>query len=268
MAVRVLLIGDEMRDEYHFCTSTRMCPEAPVPILVKDESKHRVSFGGAALVRDNLIALGVDTVTVFGSLSTKERFYVGGHMVCRVDNDGMETYTIAPNVERLLPEVDVVVISDYCKGGVSEMVASRCINSGKPCFVDTKNHHIQWYAGPNVTLFPNEHEYAANVRGQEALFGLVVAKQGEKGCLLIGEDGQVAIMARRREVRDVCGAGDVFLAACVWAHLAGLSPIESARIANEAAGISVGHIGTYILPPADVEHLNAMLEQVRTVSVD
>ena len=257
MLNKVLIVGDEIIDRYSVCKATRLSPEAPVPVLVRQDEKCRISAGGGALVRDNLAALGIESTCLWGSVSHKERFFAGGQMVCRVDADSVEVRDIEQQVLSALPSTHAIVISDYGKGGVTEWVADMLVVSGKACFVDTKNSHIEWFSGPNVTLFPNEHEYSAHVKGKEHLFGSVIAKLGENGCRVWdGALQRVHVPAKKREVRDVCGAGDVFMATYVWAMLSGMSSTEAAIAANEAAGISVEHAGTYILSPQDISKLH------------
>ena len=259
MFPKILLIGDEIIDRYSHCRAERLCPEAPVPVLVRNVTECYESAGGAGLVRDNLIAFGFDVHCIFGSRSVKERFFAGGHMVCRVDSDGEAVRDTSREIQSALPKVNAIVISDYCKGAVNWAAAKLAVSSGLPCFVDTKNSHIEWYRGENVTLFPNEHEYTSHVKGKEHLFGTVIAKKGAAGCAIWNDNHNgTLIPVRQREARDVCGAGDSFLAAYLWASCNGLDTIAAAKVANEAAGISVEHIGTYIFHPEDIERLRSL----------
>jgi len=251
--MKLLLVGDLITDVYYYCVSPRLCPEAPVPVLVRQ--RQETKRGGAGLVEANLISLGLDVDSVFGSESEKLRLFSGSHLVCRLDDDSKDVLPavdICRDIRQKLPHVDAVVVSDYCKGAVSFSVAKELVLSGKTCFVDTKNSHIEWFRGSNVTLFPNRQEYA-HVKGREHLFGRVVAKLGHEGCKVYdAEHNGTLYRAAQRNVSDCTGAGDCFLAAYVWGWVRGLDVGECARIANDGAGRSVEELGTYMLKVEDL----------------
>ena len=253
--MRLLLVGDLIEDLTWHCECSRISPEAPVPILTR--LRRETSDGGAGLVAANLKGLDIDPVCIYGSKSLKERYYVGTHLVCRVDDDhvsrvpSVETYR---KVKDTIPNVDAIIVSDYCKGTVDFSVASLCVKSGKPCFVDSKNSHIEWFRGDNVTLFPNTHEYERHVRGKESLFGAVIWKRGPLGCCVFTDRYKgVDIPSRKRSVADVVGAGDAFLATYIWAYRQGMDILEAARIANDGAGVCVEHLGPYPLTEHDLK---------------
>lgn len=261
---RILLVGDRIIDDYRFCSATRLCPESPIPVLNQLRREERA--GGAALVSANLESLGLKVDSIYGSESTKVRYFVDSHLVCRVDQD---SYRVWPEHETALLAQDAlslvegVVVSDYCKGTIGFHLARLLVESGKPCFVDTKNSHIEWFRGENVILFPNQKEYEQHVRSKEHLFGLVVEKRGADGCRLHNAQYEgIHIFAERRNVFDVTGAGDCFLAAFVWAWSRGTDMMYCARIANEAAGCSVEHTGTHIVKPTDLKEMESALVAV------
>lgn len=261
---RILLVGDRIIDDYRLCEASRLCPEAPIPVLSQITREERA--GGAALVEANLRSLGLDVDPLYGSESTKVRYFVGNHLICRVDSD---SYRVWPEHEtatlaiELLNKADAVVVSDYCKGAIGFHLARLLVESGKPCFVDTKNNHIEWFRGDNVILFPNQREYEQHVRTKEHLFGLVVEKRGADGCYLHGAQyDRLHVPAQRRNVFDVTGAGDCFMAAFVYAWSRGADMIYSAKVANEAAGRSVEHTGTYIVKPSDIAEMEPALTAV------
>lgn len=244
----VLVIGDYIEDAYVFGEATRLCPEAPVPVIVPTET--RTSPGGAALVAEQLTALGTTTFLSCGSLSRKERIYAGTHMLCRVDVDAYQT-----NPPPIMPDGHTaVVVSDYGKGTFTWELARRVINSKVTAFVDAK-HHWEWFRGA-YAAFPNEMEAQAVCPRD---YAHIVAKQGREGCLV---DGQTVPPANGGAV-DVCGAGDIFLAGFVHAHLKGFNLIDSARFANALAGESVRHLGTYVVPK---EFADRALGNLRTAA--
>jgi D-beta-D-heptose 7-phosphate kinase/D-beta-D-heptose 1-phosphate adenosyltransferase len=199
-------------------------------------------------------------------------------------------------IEHAIGEHDVIIISDYAKGVIGEGIAATIIAAaraaGKPVVVDPKGTDYSAYRGASV-LKPNRRELALATRmpvGTQAEivaaaraliaqgnFGAVLVSLGEDGMILVGAAGTVhPLAAAAREVFDVSGAGDTVIATLAAGLAGGLSLIEAARLANLAAGIVVGKIGTAVTHAselrealADAEHghnktrpLDLALEQV------
>jgi len=238
--MRILLFGDYITDHYIFGSVSRVCPEAPVPVFVPD-GKDYVLEGGAALVAKNLKALGVSVAFVHSDVSTKTRYFCGKHLLMRVDADSAGAPIPLKDMSANLlfagqSGIDAIVVSDYGKGAMTKELADLICQSGIPTFVDAKkNWH--WYAGASAA-FPNKHESVP-----PNYYRHVIQKLGEKGCLVDG----TPVPARPRQVFDVTGAGDVFLAAFVVRYLETKDLIQAAEFANECAGESVEHLGGYVL---------------------
>jgi bifunctional ADP-heptose synthase (sugar kinase/adenylyltransferase) len=276
--MRVLVIGDYIEDQYVFGNATRLCPEAPVPIIVPYES--RVSPGGAGLVADQLrelldIPSGVAIARYF-SHSTKMRYFAGNHLVCRIDQDcDAEIFEATLPIEPSLEYAEAIVVCDYSKGGLTEELARKIVATGKPCFVDAKNHW-QWYAGNNVTVFPNNFEakpvhpsyVAADVLNKvvmEYLYGRVVSKMGKDGCRLNdAENKDLVIPATTSEIVDVTGAGDIFMAGFVYAWSLRLPAADCLKFANILAGESCRYLGTHVVSR---EFAEAVLGKILNVPV-
>lgn len=165
---------------------------------------------------------------------------------------------------RLLPETHVLVLSDYAKGTLAE--APRLIRearrAGKVVMVDPKGSDFGRYAGATV-LTPNlrefeavagssasERELADRARALAVQHGLdaLLVTRGEQGMTLIPREAPVLhLPARAREVFDVTGAGDTVIGVLAAAFASGCSLAEAARLANLAAGIVVGKLGTAVL---------------------
>jgi D-beta-D-heptose 7-phosphate kinase/D-beta-D-heptose 1-phosphate adenosyltransferase len=161
----------------------------------------------------------------------------------------------------------VVIISDYAKGVLTEGVALEIIRAareaGARVIVDPKGgDHIR-YRGADL-LKPNRRELAHAtgmpvatddeiVAASRALiercgFNAVLASLGAEGMVLVGADGTVHLQrAEVREVYDVSGAGDTVVATVGTALAAGMTLTDAARLANAAAGVAVGKIGTAVV---------------------
>ena len=170
--------------------------------------------------------------------------------------------------ERALPEFDAVVLSDYGKGGLAhigrmiEQANARAI----PVLVDPKGEDYRRYQGATL-LTPNRAEFrqvvgvwrteaelaakAQRLRSELGLSALLITR-AEEGMSLYTDAGAVNIAAEAREVYDVSGAGDTVIAT-LGALLGARADLESAvRIANQAAGIVVGKLGTAVVHPDEL----------------
>jgi D-beta-D-heptose 7-phosphate kinase / D-beta-D-heptose 1-phosphate adenosyltransferase len=172
----------------------------------------------------------------------------------------------------LVADQSVVIVSDYAKGVLTEGVALEIIRAAREAgalvLVDPKGgDHIR-YRGADV-LKPNRRELAhatgmpvgsqdeviaaASALIERCGFGAVLASLGQEGMVLVGADGTVhAQRAEVREVYDVSGAGDTVVATLGAALGAGIGVAEGARLANIAAGIVVGKVGTAVVYPSEL----------------
>jgi bifunctional ADP-heptose synthase (sugar kinase/adenylyltransferase) len=245
--MKILVVGDLIEDRYIFGRATRLCPEAPVPVVVPTE--ERTSQGGAGLVAAQLQELGADVMVRFGSRSVKERVFAGNHLICRVDRDSLKVFPQDP--KRSLEWCDAIVVSDYGKGAMDEGRAHKLVVAGKPLFVDAK-HHWHWYKGPETMIFPNEKECL----DETYTLDHVVRKLGANGC----EHFNLWLPATVKEVVDVTGAGDIFMAGFVYAWSIQLPAEDCLRFANCLAGESCRHVGTYVVPRQFAEVVLVALE--------
>lgn len=174
-------------------------------------------------------------------------------------------------VEQQADHAAAIVISDYLKGSVTARVMHAAVAAGRaravPVLVDPKIPHIDYYAGAAV-ITPNHHEaeIAANMRvrsdddarlaarviRERAKCGAVLMTRGDQGMWLLGDGIEDALPASAREVADVTGAGDTVVATLALALAAGATLVEAARLANEAAGVSVAKFGPAVITPAEL----------------
>jgi rfaE bifunctional protein kinase chain/domain len=166
---------------------------------------------------------------------------------------------VVAEIQKHAPRASAIVISDYLKGCITRKVVEAAVaaaaDRGVAVLVDPKIPHVDYYVGTTV-ITPNHHEaeIAANmrVRSQDEaraaarLFraragcASVLMTRGDQGVWLLADGIEGYLTAAAREVADVTGAGDTVIATLALALAAGASITEAARLANEAAGISVG----------------------------
>lgn len=159
-----------------------------------------------------------------------------------------------------LGQCDMVILSDYGKGGlthIAEMIRLARA-AGKPVLVDPKGEDYARYAGASI-ITPNQTELrqvigrwqdeaqlaekAQRLRAELNLSALLVTRS-EEGMTLFAADGQTHEPALAREVFDVSGAGDTVIATLAVMMASGLAATDAMRVANRAAGIVVGKLGT------------------------
>ena len=296
---RMLVVGDVMLDRYWFGEVERISPEAPVPVVKIARSEERA--GGAANVARNAAALGaqVTLISVVGDdeqgrtlqrllgqddvrtsfhrdpmLPTTVKLRVIGRQqqLLRIDFETSPSHevlaTTLADYEGTFMKFDVVVLSDYGKGGLTHI--ARMIElakaNGKPVLVDPKGEDYARYRGATM-LTPNRAEFrevvgrwhseaemaskAQTLRAGLALDALLITR-AEEGMSLYTDAGAQHIPAQAREVYDVSGAGDTVIAT-LGTLLGARADLSSAvRIANEAAGIVVGKLGTAVVHPDEL----------------
>ena len=170
--------------------------------------------------------------------------------------------------EAALPDCDVVILSDSGKGGLTHIadMIGLARAAGKRVLVDPKGDDYARYRGANL-LTPNmselrevvgnwqsEADLAARVGKLRADLGLdaLLLTRSEQGMTLFSESGAMHVPAQAREVYDVSGAGDTVIATLAVMLAAGADTAEAVRIANRAAGIVVGKLGTAVATHAEV----------------
>jgi D-beta-D-heptose 7-phosphate kinase/D-beta-D-heptose 1-phosphate adenosyltransferase len=294
----ILVVGDLMVDEYLWGDVERISPEAPVQVVtIKDED---FSLGGSGNVVNNVVALGakVSAVGVIGTgtdgqlllnklnelgvdiagifqdsnrpTTRKTRIIASNQHVLRIDRETKESISepafeaIAKYLEDKIPDVDVVLISDYGKGLITEALMARLIAAAqkhkKITIADPKGLDFSKYSGVSL-ITPNKKE-AALASGIEVVDEKTLIEAGNKilqrvgiDKLLItcGKDGMVLfdrnkapykIRAETRQVYDVSGAGDTVLSVLGLSVASGISFEDGAVLANTSAGIVVGKVGT------------------------
>lgn len=170
-------------------------------------------------------------------------------------------YALLSNIESKIDELDAVILSDYDKGVLTPMVAKEivrmCRDRGKIVTVDPKpKNALNYYGATSMT--PNRKE-AKECLGMERATNMeevgkelkkklqldnLLLTRSEEGMSLFIEDKIVNIPTFAKEVYDVTGAGDTVISVFTLAAASGVSWHEAAKIANTAAGVVVGKMGT------------------------
>lgn len=233
----VAIYGDAGVDLYWIGTATTLSAEAPVPVM--KQTRTLALPGMAGNVHCILKQLGVSEVTLLepegANHPIKNRLMLeDGTQLARWDvADYCQPAHVHPSLS-----VDAVVVCDYSKGAIDDIIRKRCLamaTGGVPVYVDTKADPFLWL-GENITLFPNQKEYATWEQHYQWM-PQVVHKMGAQGVryLRYGEP-QIRFFAECSAPMNVCGAGDVVLAAYVAMQLQGASTEGALHQANVCAG--------------------------------
>jgi D-beta-D-heptose 7-phosphate kinase/D-beta-D-heptose 1-phosphate adenosyltransferase len=290
---RVLIVGDVMVDRYWYGPTSRISPEAPVPVVKVEEVEERP--GGAANVAVNIATLGAkvrvlgitgtdeaasaltaklsrlgiasDLISLKGQATiTKLRVISRHQQLLRLDfEDGFSGFNPAALLERFttyLPKAETVVLSDYSKGtlrGVVQNYIQQARAHDCRILVDPKGRDFTAYRGatlitPNLTeleavVGPCHDDEKLVTKGMALLRELeleaLLVTRSERGMSLLRRDHDpLHLPARAREVFDVTGAGDTVIATLAASLAAGMDLAAATALANMAAGIVVGKLGT------------------------
>ncbi len=215
---------------------------------------------------------GVDTVGVVSTaLPTVSKTRIVGRtqQLLRLDIESREqpsaedTGRLAERAEALVEKAHAVVLSDYAKGALTaelcEGIIRRARGLGIPVLADPKTPNLGKYTGVTV-LCPNLHELAqatgmslqdlpamlaaGEAQRQEHEIAVLAVTMSERGMQVLSAAGSFHAPARAREVFDVSGAGDTVIATLAAGFAAGLPLETAAELANLAAGVVVGKVGT------------------------
>jgi D-beta-D-heptose 7-phosphate kinase / D-beta-D-heptose 1-phosphate adenosyltransferase len=250
---KVAVIGDIIIDKYIYGTSERLSPEAPVPVV--KYLREIETLGGAGLVYENLLRLGVDVdmFDVTPNKSVKTRVICDGHYITRIDNDAVAD---SAEVLRLLKDKDFsiynyVILSDYNKGvlGRSLEIINHLNSFNCKVIVDPKRH-ASYYKGAWLVK-PNSKEYRE--LGFDKWLGNIITTDAQDAVHAKIDNADYTAIVDQVEVSDVTGAGDCFLAAFVYGITIGKSYATCLQMAVDAATESVKHVGTYVLSKKDFE---------------
>ena len=298
----VLVVGDVMLDRYWYGPTSRISPEAPVPVVKVDTVEERP--GGAANVAMNIAALGAasrligltgeddaarvlistlngvnvecDFVTIKTHPTiTKLRILSRNQQLIRLDFeegfDNVDPEPIHQRIRQKVSQAGALVLSDYGKGALAsvQMMIQLARQAGVPVLIDPKGTDFSRYRGATL-LTPNLSEFEAVVgkcKSEEEIVrrGMQLVADYELSALLVtrSENGMTLLQpgkaplhlpTQAQEVYDVTGAGDTVIGVLAASLAAGNSLEDACFLANAAAGVVVGKLGTSTVSPVELEN--------------
>ncbi|UZK04580.1 bifunctional D-glycero-beta-D-manno-heptose-7-phosphate kinase/D-glycero-beta-D-manno-heptose 1-phosphate adenylyltransferase HldE [Venatoribacter cucullus] len=299
---RVLVFGDVMLDRYWQGSTSRISPEAPVPVVKIQDIENRAGGAGNVALGISVLGAKVDLIGLTGAdengnileqlLSqagirthlqqhldlptiTKLRVLSRHQQLIRLDFEESFTGADLPALEQafagLLADCGVVILSDYGKGTLTDPqpLIRAAASAGVPVLIDPKGTDFERYRGATL-LTPNLSEFEAVVghcadddtliaRAQQLIntydLQALLVTRSEKGMTLIQRDQEPFHQpTRAREVFDVTGAGDTVISVLAAALAAGTPLVQATVLANTAAGVVVGKLGTATVTTEELRH--------------
>lgn len=307
--VNICVIGDIMLDHYIKGVCERISPEAPVQVV--DVATETYSLGGAGNVLKNLKAFGCESaiLSICGTdnesiimdaeventgaafyhlikdssrrTTLKSRVVVNRHQLLRLDKENKHDCdnAIADNLLSVFKlkanEIDVLIISDYCKGVLSPYMVKNLLEVCKQhqiiTIVDSKHKDLSKYRGATV-IKPNKKEailasginiiddasleLACKKIAELTTCDSVVITLSEDGIATYHDGNLTKIPTKAIEVYDVTGAGDTVVAALAFALANNVSITEACNFANHAAAVVVAKFGSAVASLDEINKLN------------
>lgn len=286
----IVVIGDIMLDQYLRGPVKGISPEAPIPIVEHEKTVN--ALGGAGNVYVNLLGLGADAYLIgaigedaAGAIikkkvgkrpallvenkenwtTLKTRIVSGGQHLVRIDREktcALSAFAYTKMIEciyALNPEA--IIVSDYGKGVVTADLCNKLRELNCLLIADPKDNLMLFDRFDTIT--PNESESRS---GKMPDVDHILITLGSKGMKLISQQGREKVISSfAKQVFDVTGAGDTVVATYTYFRTKKIPPHEAAVLANVAAGIVVGRVGTSPIRKSDLLSFTQPFNNIREV---
>jgi bifunctional ADP-heptose synthase (sugar kinase/adenylyltransferase) len=241
--MKILVIGEYCKDEFVYCSTNRLSPEAPVPVVKKNYIVQ--NDGMAGNVVRNLIAIEPNALIrgVFQKEQITKTRYIdekSNHMFLRVDEESdLLPFSWTDYVEESISQADAVVVSDYDKGYLNQRHLFEIAKASKFCILDSKKILADSVIDNFDFVKLNEKEYERNKADGSQLSKFIVTL-GSKGAMYMND---IYESPSPKETIDVSGAGDTFISAFTIQYLKTKDVVESIKFANQMCSIVVSKRG-------------------------
>lgn len=246
--MKVLVIGDSCIDKFIYCNIERVCPEAPVPVMnpIRETSNPGMAYN----VVENLKSLNLEADLITNPETITKTRYVdnrSGQMVVRIDENDVCKQIDPTHITIQWMKYDAVIISDYCKGFLTEEDIKHLSQCHPLVFMDTKKQLGSWCNDISFIKI-NEFEHKKNFEllpNYPQIQNKLVVTRGKEGCEYMGKVYSVPPVS----VKDVSGAGDTFLSGLVYEYLNTKDIYKSLEFANKCATQVVQKRGVAVYEP-------------------
>ncbi len=237
--IKILIIGDSCEDKFIYGHVVRLAPEGPVPVFNPEHSK---SNGGMALnVKANIEAIGAKTTLITQTEEIVKSRYVDertNSLLLRVDEE-KKVARIEPNIsENLIDNVydeifyDAIIISDYCKGFLTETDIGKISIRNSNVFLDTKKILGDWCTSCDfVKINHTEFDRTKHTIDQLDILDKLIITRSDEGCEYKG----IIYPVEKVNIKDVSGAGDTFISGLVCEFIRTKDIVQAVKFAQDCA---------------------------------
>jgi bifunctional ADP-heptose synthase (sugar kinase/adenylyltransferase) len=240
--MRVLIIGESCKDVFVYCSSNRLCPEAPVPVLKPIFTEDNEGMAGN--VYNNIIDIAkilqiedidVTIISQKESKFTKTRYVdkKTNHLFFRVDEEVHCDTIDIKKYHNHISDADITIICDYNKGLLSLDTIEYIGLHSKLSILDTKRKITDEVVSSHTFVKMNESEWRNNIQLKDTRD--IIVTLGDKGALYQG----TFYKTQPKDNSDVSGAGDTFTSAFILKYFMTYDIHRSINFANDMAGIVV-----------------------------
>ncbi len=240
--MRIAVIGENCNDIFIYGDCNRLSPEAPVPVMIPIETKENLGMSGNVV--KNIEALSdARIVHICQTEVIKKTRYVdkkSNHMFLRVDEGESNIQTLDLNISKTnaIVNSDIVIVSDYDKGFLSDEAIKKIGSIAKLSILDSKKKLSKEIIESYTFVKLNESEYKQNIQFKECKN--IITTLGSKGAQF---DGKIYPSPSPKETIDVSGAGDTFTASFILKYFETKNVETSIIFANEMASVVVSKRG-------------------------
>ena len=240
--MRIAVIGENCNDIFIYGDCNRLSPEAPVPVMIPIETKENLGMSGNVV--KNIEALSdARIVHICQTEVIKKTRYVdkkSNHMFLRVDEGELNIQTLDLNISKTnaIVNSDIVIVSDYDKGFLSDEAIKKIGSIAKLSILDSKKKLSKEIIESYTFVKLNESEYKQNIQFKECKN--IITTLGSKGAQF---DGKIYPSPSPKETIDVSGAGDTFTASFILKYFETKNVETSIIFANEMASVVVSKRG-------------------------
>lgn len=241
--INILIIGDSCTDVFVYGFVYRIAPEGPVPVF---NPSHSSENGGMALnVKRNIEKIGAKAKLITQNEEIFKTRYVDhrtNNLLLRVDTNDHTTRINAEIIDNIIDNVfdnkkyDAIIISDYCKGFLTEEDILKISKNNKNIFLDTKKLLGPWCSYCDfIKINHTEYERTKHTIDPLHIQDKLIITKSEDGC----EYKNIVYPVEKVNIRDVSGAGDTFISGLVCEYVRTFDIVKSIKFAQKCATIVV-----------------------------
>jgi bifunctional ADP-heptose synthase (sugar kinase/adenylyltransferase) len=249
---KILLIGESCKDIFVYCNAERLAPDLPIPVLSIVEQK--TNSGMTKNVEENIKSM-INTCEIVTNENwqevTKTRYmhYKSNHAFLRVDTDHKIKRV---NIKNISLDYDIIAISDYNKGFLTEEDIKYICERHNNVFIDTKKTLGNWVKNAKFIKINNYEYERSNSSITKDLEGKIICTKGEGGATF---RNKIYPVANKIEVKDTSGAGDSFFAALLVKYIETEDIKSAIKFANDCASEVVKHKGVTVIKNLSIEKI-------------